>query len=178
MRSCHGRPEADGLIGLRLQADESVICVAVVDGAPGFAFDRVALEGTDDLPHYGLVAVDKLVPTDGASHSTDRRPCGSRSIDPPLTYGQDAKRSARPWKVADCGMAPYAASTRSPRCRSKGSSRNRARCRRVLVPAVSRERAWDSALRTRLWTPSDLPPSERSSGRRPGQSLGREASGS
>ena len=63
----HGRPEADGLIGLRLQSDGSVIRVAVVDGAPGFAFDRMALEGTDDLPHYGLVAVDKLADRWGLS---------------------------------------------------------------------------------------------------------------
>ena len=63
----HGGPEADGLIGLRLQADDSVIRVAVVDGAPGFAFDRLALEGTDDLPHYGLVAVDNLADRWGLS---------------------------------------------------------------------------------------------------------------
>ena len=31
----HGKPEADGRIGLRLRDDDSVIRVAVVDGAPG-----------------------------------------------------------------------------------------------------------------------------------------------
>ena len=63
----HGEPEADGLIGLRLQADDSVIRVVVVDGAPGFAFDRLALEGRDGLPHYGLAVVDKLADRWGLS---------------------------------------------------------------------------------------------------------------
>ncbi|HEX5902739.1 MAG TPA: ATP-binding protein, partial [Actinomycetota bacterium] len=36
----HGKPEADGRIGLRLRDDDSVIRVAVVDGAPRFTFDR------------------------------------------------------------------------------------------------------------------------------------------
>ena len=63
----HGTPEADGLIGLRLQADDSAIRVAVVDGAPGFAFDRLALEGPDGLPRYGLAAVDKLADRWGLS---------------------------------------------------------------------------------------------------------------
>ena len=50
----HGEPEADGLIGLRLQADDSAIRVAVVDGAPEFTFERLNLDGANGRPHYGI----------------------------------------------------------------------------------------------------------------------------
>ena len=63
----HGEPEADGLIGLQLEADDSVIRVSVVDGGPRFTFDRLNLDGDKDRPHYGLVVVDKLADRWGRS---------------------------------------------------------------------------------------------------------------
>lgn len=63
----HGKPEADGQIGLRLQDDDEVIRIAVVDGAPGFAFDHLALDWRDGRRHYGLAAVDKLADRWGLS---------------------------------------------------------------------------------------------------------------
>jgi serine/threonine-protein kinase RsbW len=55
----HGEPELDGRIGLRLQGDDSVIRVTVLDGAPGFTFDRRNLDQTNG-PHLGLMMVDTL----------------------------------------------------------------------------------------------------------------------
>ena len=64
----HGNPEADGRIGLRLRDDDSVIQVAVVDGAPRFTFDRLNLGGTNGRPHFGgLRIVDELADRWGLS---------------------------------------------------------------------------------------------------------------
>ena len=63
----HGKPEADGLIGLRLQTVASAIQVAVVDGAPEFTFERLDLDGANGRPHYGLRTVDKLADRWGLS---------------------------------------------------------------------------------------------------------------
>lgn len=64
----HGKPEADGRIGLRLRDDDSVIRVAVVDGAPRFTFDRLNLEGTNGRLHFGgLRIVDELADRWGLS---------------------------------------------------------------------------------------------------------------
>jgi anti-sigma regulatory factor (Ser/Thr protein kinase) len=47
----HGGPEADGQIGLQLEARDAVIRVTVVDGGPWFTFDRLNLDGHKDRPH-------------------------------------------------------------------------------------------------------------------------------
>jgi len=63
----HGGPEADGQIGLQLEARDAVIRVTVVDGGPWFTFDRLNLDGHEDRPHYGSVVVDKLADRWGRS---------------------------------------------------------------------------------------------------------------
>ena len=63
----HGEPEADGLIGIRLQADDSAIRVAVVDGAPEFTLESLDLDGANGRRHFGLRMVDKLADRWGLS---------------------------------------------------------------------------------------------------------------
>ena len=55
----HGRPELDGRIGLRLEADAGMVRAVVTDAAPEFEFDRKTLDGAD-LSHFGLLVVDGL----------------------------------------------------------------------------------------------------------------------
>ena len=55
----HGKPESDGRIGLRLEADNGVLRVAVTDGGPTFRLGRVDLDAVG-RSHHGLFIVDKL----------------------------------------------------------------------------------------------------------------------
>ena len=56
---CHGRPELDGCIGLRLDADANVLRAAVSDAAPEFEFEPKILDRAN-LNHFGLQLVDGL----------------------------------------------------------------------------------------------------------------------
>lgn len=55
----HGEPEADGGIGLRLEADGCTLRAVVTDAGPGFTFDRGVLDPSE-LGHLGLSLVDGL----------------------------------------------------------------------------------------------------------------------
>jgi anti-sigma regulatory factor (Ser/Thr protein kinase) len=57
----HGKPEDDGRIGLRLEADNGVLRAAAMDGAPEFHFTA------DGRSHYGLFIVDDLADRLGLS---------------------------------------------------------------------------------------------------------------
>ena len=56
---CHGKPESDGRIGLRLETDNEVLRVAVTDGGPAFRLGRVELDRAG-RSHHGLLIVDEL----------------------------------------------------------------------------------------------------------------------
>jgi serine/threonine-protein kinase RsbW len=55
----HGQPEADGLIGLRLDTEPGVVRAVVTDAAPEFTFERDTFEKAN-LDHTGLLTVDGL----------------------------------------------------------------------------------------------------------------------
>ena len=54
----HAPPEADGQIALRLEADEEVVRVIVVDGGQEFSFEQATFDGTPG--HMGLHLTDQL----------------------------------------------------------------------------------------------------------------------
>jgi anti-sigma regulatory factor (Ser/Thr protein kinase) len=54
----HGGPEPDGRIGLRLEAEDGVMRVAVTDGGPAFNLEREALAVRGS--HHGLLMVDQF----------------------------------------------------------------------------------------------------------------------
>jgi anti-sigma regulatory factor (Ser/Thr protein kinase) len=61
---CHGLPQEDGRIGLRLEVEDQVLRAVVLDAAPVFTWDPPteppALDqATDDL-HFGMFVVDRL----------------------------------------------------------------------------------------------------------------------
>jgi serine/threonine-protein kinase RsbW len=62
----HGRPEADGCIGLRLEADAGVVRAVVSDAAPEFQFTPQTFDEAD-LRHFGLLMVDELADRWGLS---------------------------------------------------------------------------------------------------------------
>ena len=55
----YGEPEADGRIGLRLEADGDALRAVVTDAGPGFTFERGVLDPSE-LGHMGLLLVDGL----------------------------------------------------------------------------------------------------------------------
>ncbi len=55
----YGKPEADGRIGLRLEADGCTLRAVVTDAGPAFAFERASLDPSE-LGHLGLALVDGL----------------------------------------------------------------------------------------------------------------------
>jgi anti-sigma regulatory factor (Ser/Thr protein kinase) len=55
----YGEPEADGGIGLRLEAEGRTLRAAVTDAGPGFTFDRGVLDPSEP-GHLGLSLVDGL----------------------------------------------------------------------------------------------------------------------
>lgn len=55
----YGEPEADGRIGLRLDAEGRTIRAAVTDAGPAFTFERGVLDPSE-LGHLGLSLVDGL----------------------------------------------------------------------------------------------------------------------
>jgi anti-sigma regulatory factor (Ser/Thr protein kinase) len=63
---CHGQPDQDGRIGLRLEAERGVVRAVVSDGAPEFSYRRDAVEAVEGVPH-GLFMVDKLADRWGLS---------------------------------------------------------------------------------------------------------------
>jgi serine/threonine-protein kinase RsbW len=62
----HGRPELDGRIGLRLEAEAGVVRAVVTDAAPEFTFDRRTFDMAN-LDHFGLLMVDSFADRWGLS---------------------------------------------------------------------------------------------------------------
>lgn len=62
----HGKPEVDGRVGLRLEADVGLVRVVVTDAAPEFEFERDTFD-KDDMTHFGLLMVDGLADRWGLS---------------------------------------------------------------------------------------------------------------
>jgi anti-sigma regulatory factor (Ser/Thr protein kinase) len=62
----HGQPEADGMVGLRLDSEAEVVRAVVTDAAPEFTFERDTFERAN-LDHMGLLMVDGLADRWGLS---------------------------------------------------------------------------------------------------------------
>ena len=62
----YGEPEADGQIGLRLEAEGQTLRAVVTDAGPEFTFERGVLD-TSELGHLGLSLVDGLADRWGLS---------------------------------------------------------------------------------------------------------------
>jgi anti-sigma regulatory factor (Ser/Thr protein kinase) len=62
----YGEPEADGRIGLRLEAEGSTLRAVVTDAGPDFTFDRGVLDPSE-RQHLGLALVDELADRWGLS---------------------------------------------------------------------------------------------------------------
>lgn len=57
----HGLPQEDGKIGLRLEREEGVVRVIIVDGGSEFTFDRATFDDTQpSYDRHGLLIVDSL----------------------------------------------------------------------------------------------------------------------
>jgi anti-sigma regulatory factor (Ser/Thr protein kinase) len=62
----YGEPEADGRIGLRLEAEGQTLRAVVTDAGPEFTFERGVLDPSE-LGHLGLLLVDGLADRWGLS---------------------------------------------------------------------------------------------------------------
>ena len=62
----YGEPEADGRIGLRLEAEGRTVRAVVTDAGPEFTFERGVLDPSE-LGHLGLSLVDGLADRWGLS---------------------------------------------------------------------------------------------------------------
>jgi anti-sigma regulatory factor (Ser/Thr protein kinase) len=62
----YGKPEEDGRIGFRLEAEGRALRAVVTDSGPEFTFDRPVLDASE-LGHLGLSLVDGLADRWGLS---------------------------------------------------------------------------------------------------------------
>jgi anti-sigma regulatory factor (Ser/Thr protein kinase) len=85
----HGSPEADGNIGLRLEADQDALRVVVTDGGRVFAIDPGSIDPDRD-ESFGLLLVDKLADRWGLS--LDGKTAVWLEVDNPPSYGRDPTR--------------------------------------------------------------------------------------